>query len=137
MSSSGGDESSDGGSSESSDESSSSYEESGGYTGSSGDPGGEGTVLAVFDGADPESPSCGFADVGCERTVYPRTVFSRWQREQTLYVYIEGAHIRIGTAYPAPSAWTFRRLLARLVYQNGAYCVVQEQHGPVIEYQED
>lgn len=111
----------------------SSSEESGGDTGSSGDPGGEGTVLAVFDGADPDSSFCGFADVGGRRISYPRTVFSGWRREQTLYVYAEENHIRIGAAYPTPSVWTFRRLLARLLYRDGAYSVIQEQHGPIIE----
>ena len=90
----------------------------------------------MFDGANPESDVCGFADVGDERILYPRTVFANWKRGKTLYVYIAATKIRLSDEYPEPSG-TFRRLLARLVYQNGAYCVVQEQHGPVIEYQED
>ena len=89
-------------------------------------------VLAVFDGADPESDICGFADVGDERVFYPRTVFANWKQKKTLYVYIAATKIKLADEYPEPSG-TFRRRLARLVYQNGTYTVVQEQHGPLIE----
>ena len=39
----------------------------------------------------------------------------------------------LADSYPTPSDRRLRRLLGRLVYKNGAYAVVQEQFGPVIE----
>lgn len=93
----------------------------------------ENLVLAVFDGAEPTSGHCGFADSGEDRTYYPRTIFTNWKQEQTMFVYISNDTIRLSETYPEPHNGVFKRLLARLVYCDGAYSVVQEQHGPIIE----
>ena len=72
-------------------------------------------------------------DRGTNRTTVPRTVFEDWEQDRDLYVYVEGGTVRMSENYPAPASGRFRRLLARLICRNGAYSVVQEQHGPVIE----
>jgi len=41
--------------------------------------------------------------------------------------------VYLSSSYPTPVGKKFRRLLGRLIYRNGAYSVIQEQHGPVIE----
>ena len=37
------------------------------------------------------------------------------------------------SSYPTPTDGKLRRLIARLIYKNGAYSVIQEQHGPISE----
>lgn len=49
------------------------------------------------------------------------------------YVYVQNGVIKMDSAYPSPKENVFCRLLARLIYRNGAYSVVQEQYGPIIE----
>ena len=91
-------------------------------------------VLAVYDGADPDAEDCGFADCGDDRIYYPRTVFSNWRRKTDLYVYVSDDQIILSAEYPEPDSDVLRRLLARLIYCNGVYAVVQEQHGPIYEF---
>ena len=94
-------------------------------------------MLAVVDGADPDSGNCGFIDMGTKHITVPRCTFSDWKRKKTLYVYLEsagsGVTVTLTDSYPTPSDRRLRRLLGRLVYKNGAYATVQEQFGPVIE----
>ena len=94
-------------------------------------------MLAVIDGADPDSDDCGFIDMGTKHVTVPRCAFSDWKRKRTLYVWLQsggsGVTVDLTESYPSPVGKKLRRLLGRLVYRNGAYCVVQEQHGPVIE----
>ena len=132
-------ESSPGESVESSEDSSAETESSGNSSGSHGHSHGgfvdDGElVLAVFDGADPEAEDCGFADCSDDRIHYPRTVFTNWRRKRNLYVYVSDDQIVLSEEYPEPDSEVLRRLLARLIYKNGVYAVVQEQHGPIYEF---
>ena len=75
--------------------------------------------------------------MGTRHVSVPRCAFADWKRKKTLYVYLQsagsGVTVTLADSYPTPSDKRLRRLLGRLVYRNGAYTVVQEQFGPVIE----
>ena len=94
-------------------------------------------MLAVVDGADYSAGSCGFIDMGSRRISVPRAAFADWDKKTTLYCYIQsggsGVAMKLESSYPSPTDSKFRRLLGRLIYRNGAYSVIQEQHGPIIE----
>jgi len=96
-----------------------------------------GLLLAVVDGTNPDSVNCGFADIGTKRIMVPRCCFPDWNQGRTLFIYLQsdgkGISTKTSRSYPSPSVDKFRRLLGRLIYRNGAYSVVQEQHGPIIE----
>ena len=138
-SSSSSDSSSDDSSSSSSSSSDSSSDDSSDSDDSSSSGGSDGDelMLAVVDGANPSAGNCGFVDMGSTRINVPRACFSGWDKKRTLYVYLQtggrGISVKMATEYPQPTREKFRRLLGRLVYRNGAYSVIQEQHGPVIE----
>jgi len=80
---------------------------------------------------------CGFIDMGSTRINVPRACFSDWDQKRTLYIYLQtggrGVSVKMDTTYPRPQEGKLRRLLGRLIYKNGAYSVIQEQHGPIIE----
>ena len=44
-----------------------------------------------------------------------------------------GVTFKLESSYPTPTDGKLRRLIARLIYKNGAYSVIQEQHGPISE----
>ena len=94
-------------------------------------------MLAVVDGTDYNAGNCGFIDMGTKRINVPRSCFANWKQKKTLYIYLQsggsGISVKMESSYPAPTNNKFRRLLGRLIYRNGAYSVVQEQHGPIIE----
>ena len=75
--------------------------------------------------------------MGTTHISVPRCTFSDWKRKTDLYVYLQtggnGVGVYLSSSYPAPAGKKFRSLLGRLIYRNGAYSVIQEQHGPVIE----
>ena len=41
--------------------------------------------------------------------------------------------MKLESSYPYPTDGKLRHLLGRLIYRNGAYSVIQEQHGPINE----
>ena len=94
-------------------------------------------MLAVVDGADYSAGSCGFIDMGTSRVNVPRSAFSDWDRKTTLYCYLQtggsGVSMKLESSYPHPTDGKLRHLLGRLIYRNGAYSVIQEQHGPINE----
>ncbi len=94
-------------------------------------------MLAIVDGADYEASSCGFIDMGTSRVNVPRCCFKDWQQKRSLYIYLEsggsGVTFKMESSYPTPTDSKLRRLIARLIYKNGAYSVIQEQHGPISE----
>ena len=94
-------------------------------------------MLAVVDGADYSAGSCGFIDMGTSRVNVPRSAFSDWDRKTTLYCYLQsggsGVSMKLESSYPYPTDGKLRHLLGRLIYRNGAYSVIQEQHGPINE----
>ena len=94
-------------------------------------------MLAIVDGADYEASNCGFIDMGTSRVNVPRCCFKDWQQKRSLYIYLEsggsGVAFKMESSYPTPTDSKLRRLIARLIYKNGAYSVIQEQHGPSSE----
>ncbi len=71
--------------------------------------------------------------MGTTHRTVSRAAFSDWQQKKDLYVYLQGGSVKLDAYYPPPADNTFRKLLGRLIYRNGAYAVIQEQHGAIIE----
>ena len=88
-------------------------------------------MLCVFDGANPDAAGCGVVCRGTTAQTISRTTFADWKQEKDLYVYVEGGSVKMESSYPTQASNVFRRLLARVIYRNGAYSVVQEQFGPI------
>ena len=98
-------------------------------------------MLGCIDGANPFNDCCGFIDAGNTRIAVPNRFFSFSdipdECDSYLYVDLDLATGRVSLELqkedPAPADEHFRRLIARIVYVEGNYRLVQEQHGPIIE----